>query len=78
MAQFTYDFGITIAQSTVNKVVRLTGATLSLASAFYALRNQADRYVSILRENTLRFGGILSPMKAMEQAVTLVESCQAD
>ena len=68
VAQFTYDFGITIAQSTVNKVVRLTGATLSLASAFYALRNQADRYVSTLRENTLRFGGILSTMKAMEQA----------
>lgn len=37
-AQFTYDFGIMIAQSTVNKVARLTGVTLSLASAFYALQ----------------------------------------
>ena len=30
-AQFTYDFGIAIAQSTVAKVTRLTGATLTLA-----------------------------------------------
>ena len=41
-SQFTYDFGITIAQSTVNKLVRLTGATLTLASAYYALRTNAD------------------------------------
>lgn len=67
-AQFTYDFGIAIAQSTVNKLVRLTGATLSLASAFYALRQSADAYVHTLRENTLAFGGVLSTMKAMEQA----------
>ena len=32
-AQFTYDFGIAIAQSTVNKITKLTGATLTLASA---------------------------------------------
>lgn len=67
-AQFTYDFGIAIAQSTVNKVARLTGATLTLASAFYALKSTASEYVDILRENTLRFGGVLSTMKAMEQA----------
>lgn len=67
-AQFTYDFGIAIAQSTVNKITKLTGATLTLASAFYALKSTAAEYVSTLKENTLRFGGILSTMKAMEQA----------
>lgn len=67
-AQFTYDFGIAIAQSTVNKITRLTGATLTLASAFYALKSTASDYVNTLRENTLRFGGVLSTMKAMEQA----------
>lgn len=67
-AQFTYDFGIAIAQSTVNKITRFTGATLTLASAFYALKSTADQYVATLRENTLRFGGVLSTMKAMEQA----------
>lgn len=67
-AQFTYDFGIAIAQSTVNKITKLTGATLTLASAFYALKSTASDYVDTLRENTLRFGGVLSTMKAMEQA----------
>lgn len=67
-AQFTYDFGIAIAQSTVDKVTRLTGATLTLASAFYALKTTAREYVDILRENTLRFGGVLSTMKSIEQA----------
>lgn len=67
-AQFTYDFGIAIAQSTVNKLTKLTGATLTLASAFYALKTTASDYVDTLRENTLRFGGVLSTMKAMEQA----------
>lgn len=67
-AQFTYDFGIAIAQSTVNQVARLAGVTLSLASAFYALKSTATEYVSTLRENTFRFGGILGTMKAMEQA----------
>ena len=67
-SQFTYDFGITIAQSTVNKLVKLTGATLTLASAYYALRTNAEKYVDTLRENSLRFGGILSTMKAMEAA----------
>lgn len=67
-AQFTYDFGIAIAQSTVNKVARLTGATLTLASAFYALKSTATEYVDTLRKNTLRFGGVLSTLKAIEQA----------
>lgn len=67
-AQFTYDFGIAIAQSTVNKITKLTGATLTLASAFYALKATASDYVDTLRENTLRFGGVLSTMKAMEQS----------
>ena len=59
-AQFTYDFGIAIAQSTVNKITRLTGATLTLASAFYALKSTAAQYVDTLRENTLRFEKILT------------------
>lgn len=67
-AQFTYDFGIAIAQSTVSKVTRLAGASLTLASAFYALKGAADQYVNTLRENTMRFGGVLATMKAMEQA----------
>lgn len=67
-AQFTYDFGIAIAQSTVSKITRLTGATLTLASAFYALKTTAADYVDTLRGNTLRFGGVLSTLKAMEQA----------
>lgn len=67
-AQFTYDFGIAIAQSTVNKITKLTGATLTLASAFYALRSTATEYVNTLKENTLRFGGVLATMQAMEQA----------
>lgn len=65
---FTYDFGIAISQSTIGKLVKLTGASLSLASAFYTLRNTAVQYVDTLRKNTLRFGGVLSTMKAMEQA----------
>lgn len=67
-AQFTYDFGIAIAQSTINKVTRLTGVTLSLASAYYALKTTAEEYVNTLRENTFRFGGMLGTMQAMEQA----------
>lgn len=44
-AQFTYDFGIAIAQSTITKLTRLTGVTLSLASAYYALKSIAEEYV---------------------------------
>lgn len=67
-ARFTYDFGISIAQSTVSKIVRLTGVTMSLASAFYALKTSAAEYVDTLRKNTLAFGGVVNAMKAMEQA----------
>ena len=67
-AQFTYDFGIMIAQSTVNKVARLTGVTLSLASAFYALQTTGDKYVKTLRENSLRFGGFISTIQQKEKA----------
>lgn len=67
-AAFTYDFGIAIAQSTVTKLTRLTGATLTLASAYYALRTTSKEYIDTLRENTLRFGGVLQTMKAIEQA----------
>lgn len=67
-AQFTYDFGIAISQSTINKVTRLTGVTLSLASAYYALKTTSEEYINTLRENTFRFGGMLGTMQAMEQA----------
>lgn len=67
-AQFTYDFGIAISQSTVQKLSRLASTTLALAGAYYALKSSADLYVDTLRENTLRFGGMLTTMKAMEQA----------
>lgn len=67
-SRFTYDFGIAIAQSTVNKVARLTGASLTLASAFYALKESAKEYVEQLKLNSLHFGGLLSTMKAVEQA----------
>lgn len=67
-AQFTYDFGISIAQSTVQKLSRLAGVTVTLAGAYYALKSSADLYIDTLRENTLRFGGMLTTMKAMEQA----------
>ena len=67
-AQFTYDFGIAIAQGTLRKIERLTGATLTLAGAFYALKSSAAEYVDTLKKNTLIFGGQLSTIRAMEQA----------
>ena len=67
-AQFAYDFGIAISQSTLTKLTRLTGASLTLASAFYALKSTASEYVDVLKENTIRLGGVLSTMQAMEQA----------
>lgn len=67
-SQFTYDFGINIAQQTVTRITRLAGASLTLASAFYALNKTATEYNDTLRTNALRFGGMLSTMKAMEQA----------
>lgn len=68
VGQFTYDFGIAVSQSTVNKLTRLTGASLTLASAFYALKTTAEQYVEILKGNSIRFGGMLSTLNAMEQA----------
>lgn len=67
-AMFTYDFGIKIAQGTVRELAKLTGITASLAGAYYAVQQTVSKYTSTLRENTLRFGGVLSTMKAMEQA----------
>lgn len=66
--QFTYDFGIAIAQGTLTKLKRLTATTLSLASAYYALKSTAKEYVATLKENTLRFGGLVSTLNAMNQA----------
>lgn len=65
---FTYDFGIAISQNTVGRLTRLATASLTLASAYYALKSAAKEYNDTLRKNQLRFGGQLSTMKAMEQA----------
>lgn len=67
-SQFTYDFGIAIAQSTVNKVAKLAGVSLTLAGAFYALRTESSKYVNTLRQYTLQFGGMLNTARAIEQA----------
>lgn len=67
-AQFTYDFGIAIAQSTITKITRLAGVTFTLASAFNALKTTATNYVSTIRENTLRLGGVQNALLAIEQA----------
>lgn len=67
-SQFTYDFGINIAQQTVARITRLAGASLTLASAFYSLNRTATEFNNTLRENALRFGGMISTMRAMEQA----------
>ena len=67
-AQFTYDFGISIAQSTVSQVMKLTGATLTLAGAFYALQKTGEEYANTLKRNSLRFGGMVATMKQMEAA----------
>ena len=67
-AQFTYDFGISIAQSTVSKVAQLTGATLTLAGAFYTLQQTGEQYAQTLKKNTLLFGGTVQTMKQMQAA----------
>ena len=67
-AQFTYDFGIMIAQSTVSNVVKLTGATLTLAGAFYTLQNTGEKYAATLKKNQLRFGGMVATMRQMQAA----------
>ena len=67
-AQFTYDFGIMISQSTVEKVAKLTGATLTLAGAFYTLQQTGEKYAMTLKQNELRFGGMIATMRQMEAA----------
>ena len=67
-SQFTYDFGIAIAQGTVQKVVALTGASLTLASAFYALNGFAKEYVGTLKQSAIFFGGYANTLKTMEDA----------
>ena len=67
-SEFTYDFGIKIAQATVNKLTRLAGATLSLATAYYALKKTAEEYINVAKTNTLFFNGQLSAMNAMVAA----------
>ena len=67
-SQFTYDFGIAVAQGTVNKVAKLAGVSLTLASAFYALNSTAKEYVETLKANTIRFGGVINAMRQMEEA----------
>lgn len=66
--KFTYDFGIAIAQSTLTKLSKLTGVSLTLAGAFYALRGASEKYVDTLRKNTLFSGATLETMQAMERA----------
>lgn len=67
-AQFTYDFGIMIAQSTVSRIVQLTGATLTLAGAFYTLQTTGENYATTLKKNQLRFGGMVATMRQMQAA----------
>lgn len=67
-AQFTYDFGIAIAQSTVNKVARLAGVTLTLAAGYYNLKKASAAYIGTLRENTLRMGGYAKTVSMMKMA----------
>lgn len=67
-SKFTYDFGIAIAQSTVTKLVRLTGASLTLAGAFNALKGASNEYVGSLKKNAMYFGGMTKAMQAMNEA----------
>lgn len=67
-AQFTYDFGIMISQSTVDKVATLTGATLTLAGAFYTLQQTGEKYATTLKQNQLRFGSMIATMRQMDAA----------
>lgn len=65
---FTYDFGIQIAQTTVNRLQRTAASVLSLASAYYALNKQAGEYLNTLRSQQLFFGGQANTMKAIADA----------
>ena len=63
--QFSYDFGIAVSTATLSKITRLTGVTLSLAGAYYALQKTATEYVDTLKPNAMRFGGYLNKMQTM-------------
>ena len=63
--QFSYDFGIAVSTATLSKITRLTGVTLSLAGAYYALQKTATEYVDTLKPNAMRFGGYLNTMQTM-------------
>lgn len=66
--QFTYDFGLAVSTQTITRLTRLTGATLSLAGAYYALQKTSSEYMDTLRSNSLRFGGYLNTMRAISEA----------
>lgn len=66
--QFTYDFGLAVSTQTISRLTRLTGATLSLAGAYYALQKTSSEYMDTLRSNSLRFGGYLNTMRAISEA----------
>lgn len=63
--QFSYDFGVAVSTATLSKITRLTGVTLSLAGAYYALQKTATEYVDTLKPNAMRFGGYLNTMQTM-------------
>lgn len=63
--QFSYDFGVAVSTATLSKISRLTGVTLSLAGAYYALQKTATEYVDTLKPNAMRFGGYLNTMQTM-------------
>ena len=63
--QFSYDFGIAVSTAALSKITRLTGVTLSLAGAYYALQKTATEYVGTLKPNAMRFGGYLNTMQTM-------------
>ena len=68
VGQFTYDFGVQIAKGTVREVTRLAGVSLTLASAFYTLKNTAQEYLDVVTKNNLRMGGIVQAMREYENA----------
>lgn len=68
VGQFTYDFGVQIAKGTVREITRLTGVSLTLASAFYTLKNTAQEYLDVVTKNNLRMGGIVQAMREYEAA----------
>lgn len=63
--QFSYDFGVAVSTATLSKITRLTGVTLSLAGAYYALQKTATEYVDTLKPNAMRFGGYLNTIQTM-------------